>query len=207
MTNIKVGDLVERIDGKTYADKLQNIVTYISNCGKYLRVNGNSYGTYCHLFKVVEPKPVEIPPLLNADFVRVSRLEELGYISQWVESTCSYRYIHPDFDTYPIYNEQGYLLEDTPSPEPSPATIAPVKSDGGSSSYYELEVAGNKIETHQVISDVFGNDFDLGNTFKALVRIQASLNGGGKAGTSIEYDLNKIIYTCNKLKDKYVKTT
>ena len=85
-------------------------------------------------------------------------------------------------------------------------TIAPtgkVTSDGGSSSYYELEVAGNKIETHDIITDVFDNDFDMGNMFKAQVRIQAAINGNGKAGTSIEYDLNKIIYTCNKLKAKH----
>jgi hypothetical protein len=43
----------------------------------------------------------------------------------------------------------------------------------------------------------------MGNMFKAQVRIQAAINGNGKAGTSIEYDLNKIIYTCNKLKAKH----
>ena len=88
-----------------------------------------------------------------------------------------------------------------------PAPTGKVTSDGGSSSYYELEVAGHKIETHDIITDVFDNDFDMGNMFKAQVRIQAAINGSGKAGTSIEYDLNKIIYTCNKLKDKHVKTT
>ena len=82
----------------------------------------------------------------------------------------------------------------------------PVTSDGGASSYYELEIAGHKLETHNVIEDVFGNDFDFGNNFKAMVRIWAQINGGGKAGTSIEYDLNKIIYTCEKLKERYVKT-
>ena len=87
------------------------------------------------------------------------------------------------------------------------APTGAVTSNGGASSYYELEVAGNKIETHDIITDVFDNDFDMGNMFKAQVRIQAAINGSGKAGTSIEYDLNKIIYTCNKLKDKHVKTS
>jgi hypothetical protein len=54
---------------------------------------------------------------------------------------------------------------------------------------------------------VFGNDFDFGNMFKALVRIHGKTQGGGKEGTTIEYDLNKIIYTCEKLKERYVKTT
>ena len=97
-------------------------------------------------------------------------------------------------------------------PEPAISkTTAPTKgaitSDGGSTAYYELVVAGHKIETHNIISDVFDNDFDMGNMFKAQVRIQAAINGNGKAGTSIEYDLNKIIYTCIKLKDRHVKTT
>ncbi len=82
-----------------------------------------------------------------------------------------------------------------------------VKSDGGSSSYYELQIDGHHLETHHVISDVFGNDFDFGNMFKALVRTWGKLQGGGKQGTTIEYDLNKIIYTCEKLKERYVKTT
>jgi len=85
----------------------------------------------------------------------------------------------------------------------TPESTGIVVSDGGSSSYYELEVAGHKIETHDIITDVFDNDFDMGNMFKAQVRIQAAINGSGKAGTSIEYDLNKIIYTCNKLKAKH----
>lgn len=81
------------------------------------------------------------------------------------------------------------------------------ENNGGSSSYYELVVDGHKIETHHIIFDVFGNDFDFGNMFKALVRIHGKTQGGGKEGTTIEYDLNKIIYTCEKLKERYVKTT
>lgn len=98
-----------------------------------------------------------------------------------------------------MFNKVSDDVLDTIMTEPT----GKVTSDGGSSSYYELEVAGHKIETHDIITDVFDNDFDMGNMFKAQVRIQAAINGSGKAGTSIEYDLNKIIYTCNKLKAKH----
>lgn len=87
------------------------------------------------------------------------------------------------------------------------ANFKEIKSNGGSSRYYELVIDGQLIETHHIISDVFGNDFDYGNMFKALVRSWGKLQGGGKQGTTIEYDLNKIIYTCEKLKGRYVKTT
>jgi hypothetical protein len=98
------------------------------------------------------------------------------------------------------YHYQSVLTEVNPTKE---EPMGFVESTGGSSSYYELIVDGHNIETHDVIQDVFGNDFDFGNMFKALVRIWASVMGKGKQGTSIEYDLNKIIYTCEKLKERY----
>lgn len=132
--------------------------------------------------------------------VKPARLVELGY--KLVGCGFGQRYVHPEFQSYTEYDELGYLIEEE-SPKGPPTTTGAVKSDGGSSSYYELELNGNSVQTEEIIEQVFGNDFDLGNMFKALVRIQASLNGGGKAGTTIEYDLNKIIYTCKKLKDRY----
>jgi len=79
----------------------------------------------------------------------------------------------------------------------------PSNSNGGSANYYKLKVNGNDVETQDIIEQVFGNDFDFGNNFKAMVRLWGLLNGGGKAGTSLEYDLNKIIYTCEKLKKRH----
>ena len=113
--------------------------------------------------------------------------------------------VHDMYDQYPAPTSPKKVLYDVC--DVYTESTGEVTSDGGSSSYYGLEVAGHKIETHDIITDVFDNDFDMGNMFKAQVRIQAAINGSGKAGTSIEYDLNKIIYTCNKLKDKHVKTS
>ena len=53
---IKVGDIVELIDGDEYRGNLHNKVTSISNCGWWLRVNGRCSGEHISLFKVVEDK-------------------------------------------------------------------------------------------------------------------------------------------------------
>ena len=74
------------------------------------------------------------------------------------------------------------------------------KSDGGSSDYYKQQIPKKLlehwnetgvVEARHVIRLFLGNDFTQGNLFKAGVRVVSSRNGGGKAGTTIEYDLNK----------------
>ena len=90
-----------------------------------------------------------------------------------------------------------------------------VKSDGGSSKYYELPVPQyllNKlaqqerdceqpsIETGDVIKMLVNNDFDAGNIIKALRRIYMAKNGLGKKGTDIEYDLKKIEYFASEIR-------
>ena len=90
-----------------------------------------------------------------------------------------------------------------------------VKSDGGSSSYYELplpqylidsimtQIAEGKqptIETGDVIKMLVDNDFDAGNIMKALRRIIMAKKGLGKEGTDIKYDLNKIDYFTKEIR-------
>lgn len=75
-----------------------------------------------------------------------------------------------------------------------------IKSDGGSSSYYHIDlpkhvlqlrfddrnnVIGYRIEVKDVIKYALGNDFDKGNIFKGLVREDA------KEGCDKLYNLNK----------------
>ena len=96
------------------------------------------------------------------------------------------------------------------------ASLTPkaVKSDGGSSSYYDLKLSNttlafvegtDKIKTEHLIRDVFDNDFDFGNMFKSLVRAYGTTQGAGKEGNDISYEMNKIIYSANKIKDYYTK--
>ena len=127
-------------------------------------------------------------------------LTNLGYI--YITSPTRYWY-HPEFNGYPQYDANFNVLgKHTPVETP---VDAPVVSDGGSSSYYELNINGNKVETEEIIDQVFGNDFDFGNAFKSLVRAYASTKGSGKAGNSIQYEMNKIIYSANKIKNRGTK--
>lgn len=84
-----------------------------------------------------------------------------------------------------------------------------IKSDGGSSSYYDIvlpdwlikKITERKyIKTEELI-EVLGNDFDIGNILKCTIRINSLRNGKGKEGNTVTYDANKIIYSANKLKD------
>lgn len=85
-----------------------------------------------------------------------------------------------------------------------------IKSNGGSSSYYDIQLPEYLIEqirdrgylkTEELI-EVLGSDFDLGNIIKCAVRINSLKNGVGKEGNSVEYDANKIIYSANRLKER-----
>ena len=92
----------------------------------------------------------------------------------------------------------------------------PVKSDGGSSTYYDIPLPewlvdkinqrgeGGQafIKTEELIEVGFNNDFDAGNIQKSLVRAWGVFNGGGKEGNSLEYESNKIRYSLDKLLDR-----
>lgn len=69
--------------------------------------------------------------------------------------------------------------------------LPPIKSDGGSTSYYELPAGASELNDlieHKSMS------FALGNIFKACYRF------GEKDAASRMYDLNKIIFFAERLK-------
>lgn len=115
-------------------------------------------------------------------------------------------YIRGTFGTTKPVKEQGSIKPNSP-----------IKSDGGSSSYYDLPVSEwllytlNErqkegkcyIRTEEMISAFLSNDFDYGNLFKSMIRCKGLQDGtGGKAGNSVEYECNKMIYSVNKIKEK-----
>ena len=76
----------------------------------------------------------------------------------------------------------------------------PIVSDGGSSSYYAQQIpkgmlerfnTTGTIEAKDVIRLFLGNDYNMGNIFKAYCRIISLRNGKGKAGIDEQYDLTK----------------
>ncbi|WP_353413893.1 hypothetical protein [Brucella sp. NBRC 12953] len=67
----------------------------------------------------------------------------------------------------------------------------PIKSDGGSTSYYELPDGASELND---LIEHKGMSFALGNIFKACYRF------GEKDAASRLYDLNKIIFFAERLK-------
>lgn len=152
------------------------------------------------------------------DRVRFKR-EHYNYSDQWLRGIREFEVEHIDQDGYLWANEFGsaiccypfhvHKVEETPT--------GPQKSDGGSSSYYDLAIPQSLLErlverseqgecfikTEEIITHFFGNDFDYGNIFKSLVRSYGLEAGtGGKAGNSVDYEMNKIQYSSNKIKEK-----
>ncbi len=91
------------------------------------------------------------------------------------------------------------LTENTPNKSDGSQIV----SDGGSSSYYAQQIpkgmlerfnTTGTIEAKDVIRLFLGNDFNMGNIFKAYCRIISLRNGKGKAGIDEQYDLTKAKY-------------
>ncbi len=87
--------------------------------------------------------------------------------------------------------------------------LKPIKSDGGSSSYYFTKlpqhliddiVERGGIEIKDIVRYCFDNDADCKDIIKALKRIRENLKGGGKEGVSVEYDCNKVVFYAEELK-------
>jgi hypothetical protein len=72
----------------------------------------------------------------------------------------------------------------------------PVKSDGGSSSYYFLPEGATELND---LIEAKQMSFARGNIFKALYRL------GNKVGTDVEYDLNKIELFLGRLREMHRK--
>ena len=87
-----------------------------------------------------------------------------------------------------------------------------IKSDGGSSKYYDIEIPEHYLQmikdsgvmkVEYLIHILFDNDFDFGCAFKALVRAKGITDGAGKEGNTLKYELNKISYYSDKIEEKY----
>ena len=104
---------------------------------------------------------------------------------------------------FPNWCEKSDGMDDTDTIENNPTESAPIVSDGGSSSYYAQQIpkgmlerfnTTGTIEAKDVIRLFLGNDFNMGNIFKAYCRITSLRQGKGKAGIDEQYDLTKVKY-------------
>lgn len=141
-----------------------------------------------------------------------------GTITFWSSDTVSMNLGDPDwedsvdgevmdFNEYCSYSfEVVWGRNDTKETD---FNIKPVKSDGGSSSYYFTElpehlikdiVKRGGIEIKDIVRYCFDNDADCKDIIKALKRIRENLKGGGKEGVDNIYDANKICFFAEELR-------
>ena len=94
--------------------------------------------------------------------------------------------------------------------------MAGIKSNGGSSAYYDIPLTqkildkilersmeGNcYIKTEEII-EMLGSDFEIGNIAKACVRAAKTMQGEGKEGNDIPYEARKIMYSGNRLLERF----
>ena len=91
-----------------------------------------------------------------------------------------------------------------------------IVSDGGSSGYYSQQIpkgmlerfnTTGAIEAKDVIRLFLGNDFNMGNIFKAYCRVISLRNGKGKAGIDEKYDLTKAKFFAEDELNYYLENT
>ncbi|UZV41263.1 hypothetical protein vBVpaMR16F_197 [Vibrio phage vB_VpaM_R16F] len=91
-----------------------------------------------------------------------------------------------------------------------------IKSDGGSSSYYDIEVPvwllellnsryneGKCYIKTEEINEILGNDFNYSTIFKSMVRAISIENGVGKAGNTHRYECNKMRYYTDRVEESF----
>lgn len=95
-----------------------------------------------------------------------------------------------------------------------------IKSDGGSSTYYDIAIpkwlldvinqrekeGGAYVKTEELIEVGFGNDFNFGTLFKSTVRAYGCSVGAGKAGNDMGYEVNKVKYYSDKIFNRYSRS-
>ena len=155
-----------------------------------------------HKFKVGDTvKVVDIRHISQA--TSDIKVGDVGVITD-VDSDCVVSPYRVEFDDdYWWFTDKCIELVDDDTIENNHTESAPIVSDGGSSSYYKQKIpkgmlerfnTTGTIEAKDVIRLFLGNDFNMGNIFKAYCRIISLRNGKGKAGIDEQYDLTKVKY-------------
>ncbi len=108
-----------------------------------------------------------------------------------------------------------YLVEDVEITEEVTPQGA-IKSDGGSSSYYDIEVPEWLLQTlnqrngdgkcfikTEEVNEILGNDFNYATIFKSMVRAISIEHGVGKKGNTHQYECNKVRYYIDRVEEKF----
>lgn len=116
--------------------------------------------------------------------------------------------------THDMLDSNNCVVDMTKITKQNLDTNKPIKSDGLNSSYYDIylpdwlikqltkrkEEGNCYIKTEELIEVVFKDDFSFGTLFKSLVRAFGVTQGQGKAGNSLDYELNKVSYYTDKIR-------
>ena len=141
----------------------------------------------------------------------------IGYVEEAYETECTIYKDDPE-EGFWVKNSEIELIQKASVVAVSKSQVTPVKSDGGSSSYYDIllpnwfvdliveRTEGGKsrsfMKTEELIEVLFKSDFDYANIQKALVRSFGAQNGAGKEGNDVDYEQNKIQYSSNRIKER-----
>ena len=79
-----------------------------------------------------------------------------------------------------------------------------IKSNGGSSAYYDIPLTQKILDK---IIEMLGSDFDCANILKSSVRAAKTMRGEGKEGNDIPYEARKIMYSGNRLLERFGEDT
>lgn len=109
--------------------------------------------------------------------------------------------IAPKNDDFIDFSDHNEFIKDVPA-----VKRLPVKSDGGKSSYYEVncpqwfidKVNNGSFMVEDLAEIMYGNDFNYTNILKAQKRMYEMENGSGKEGNTLEYDATKCKYYVDK---------
>lgn len=126
---------------------------------------------------------------VDGEWVQTGGLSDIRHLEDYVQDS-----------RVEIIWERKDAIEDNELVKSEDSLRKPVKSDGGSSSYYKREIPKlmmerwkkeGVIEAKDVMKLFLGNDYNFCNSFKAHCRVQSLREGVGKEGASEKYDLRK----------------
>lgn len=169
--------------------KIGDIVRVVVECPYYGR-EGEVTEVYADsVFANVCPEEYILPSFYDSQLVLVKRNNS----------------VHDKRES-PLTEPLLTLANITPTKDIGSAATNKIKSDGGSSDYYKVELAlpvplydseGNLVEnitfeTQDILYALVGGEWTLSNIVKACRRAWLSLQGGGKEGNDITYEAKKI---------------
>ena len=158
--------------------------------------------------------------VVNTDYISAYdagvRVGDIGTVIESGVDKYHVKFDGTGYDCDWFFTDKCIELVNDDTIENNPTENTPIKSDGGSSSYYAQQIpkgmlerfnTTGTIEAKDVIRLFLGNDFNMGNIFKAYCRIISLRNGKGKAGIDEQYDLTKAKYFTEDELNYYLENT